>query len=304
MSLGVYEDNELAICMPKLEHGKTPTAWMLNSADQQGERGLTYRRSVWQAGKVFRNDTDLVSDDVRYLDVVTDVPIALVGQTPVHAYLCKQTHTSSAANQPGNTDYWTEIPFTDPVMTPLLLANVISAEYIDVESLAASEAFVEKLVVKYLRTKNNNVVIQDDGSIYAKKGIFGAGVRTEFVDLYEGTTGVGAATSYVRKLSDSCNLLHIAHMSVINTSLQLGNDTTWCGAIIRIVAERRTYNDAGIDIVPVDGATLRQSVYSSTYEEWQYVSIGSLTLNSGYVELLAVPYGTGVSWFILKSVGT
>jgi len=303
VSLGVYEDNELAICMPKLEHGKTPTAWMLNSADQQGERGLTYRRSVWQAGKVFRNDTDLVSDDVRYLDVVTDVPIALVGQTPVHAYLCKQTHTSSAANQPGNTDYWTEIPFTDPVMTPLLLANVISAEYIDVESLAASEAFIEKLVVKYLRTKNNNVVIQDDGSIYAKKGTFGSAVRTEFIDLYEGTNGVGAATSYVRTLSEYCNLLHIAHTCPSNTQLRLSNDTTWCGAIIRIVAERRTRNDAGMQIVPDGSARLMRVQLNSGTGEYNYNSISSLDINSGYVELLAVPYGTGVAWYIIREVG-
>lgn len=138
-----------------------------------GVTGCIYRRSVWEAGKVYHNDSDLNTNDIKYIDMVTDVPIALIGKTPIHAYMCKKTHTSSVSNQPGGPlsgVYWKEIPLQEPTFAPLLLATQISADFIDVESIAAAEAFINNLVVKQLATDSGKVKILNNGSIEALDG--------------------------------------------------------------------------------------------------------------------------------------
>lgn len=88
---------------------------------KQGIQGCILRKSEWESGTEYRNDEALTSG-TRYLDValVRDNTTA----TGWKAYKCKQTHTSSSSNAPGNTSYWEEFGLnTTAIFTSLIIAK-------------------------------------------------------------------------------------------------------------------------------------------------------------------------------------
>ena len=116
-----------------------------------GNPGLTIRTTAWETGKEYRNDTTLDVSSVRYLDIVLDKPIT-VGVSNINAYLCLKTHTSSASIPLGHTTYWQKMNSLAPIVTALVLTQLLKAEHIDVNDLAANEAFIKKLVATALFT--------------------------------------------------------------------------------------------------------------------------------------------------------
>lgn len=154
-----------------------------------GPTGLTPRLSVWKAGERYRNDTDNTDIAPRYIDYVTDVDVALLGETEYHVYRCVKQHLSDDnTRKPGNTEYWTEISSGyGPLIAPLLLSRKIIADFIDVTSLAADSAFIDNLTVKRLDCipssgtdklviKGNELsVINGDGDY--KVRIFGGSIK-------------------------------------------------------------------------------------------------------------------------------
>ena len=120
---------------------------------KEGVPGISPRLSVWKAGKTYHNDTELQTYSNRYLDYVTDTDFALEGTDEYHLYRCKVTHVSDAtSNTLSNTALWEEVP-GEPVIGPLILAQRIQADMIDVGALAADSAFVDELTVKKLDTR-------------------------------------------------------------------------------------------------------------------------------------------------------
>ena len=114
-----------------------------------GKPGLSIRTTVWQTGKEYRNDTTLDTTDIRYLDICADKSIN-IGASGVNFYVCKKTHTSSSSIPLTNTTYWTPMNSLGPLVTPLILASAIKADYLDVADLAANTAFLNALYVKHL----------------------------------------------------------------------------------------------------------------------------------------------------------
>lgn len=162
-----------------------------------GQPGLTYRVTLWEDGKEYRNDAD-VKGDLRYIDICYNKSFALVGDTEFKAYQCVSTHTSDEASGKTltNTALWRELNAFQPVLTGVLLAQQIKASAIDVEDLAAAEAFINALTVKSLKTDSGKVTIENDGSITAVDGTFGGkleGVTGSFSELtcQSGTTQGG-----------------------------------------------------------------------------------------------------------------
>jgi hypothetical protein len=141
---------------------------------RSGQPGLTYRVTLWEDGKEYRNDTD-VKGDLRYIDICYNKSFALVGDTEFKAYQCISTHTSDEATGKTltNTDLWRELNEFHPVLTGVLLAQQIKASAIDVGDLAADNTFINALTVKSLKTDSGNVTIENDGSITAIDGTFG-----------------------------------------------------------------------------------------------------------------------------------
>lgn len=102
-----------------------------------GEVGITYRTSVWEAGKTYRCDADgPAPDGLRIIDIVYNKSIAMLNDSTLQIYQCTGTHISAAETDWQDPSKWTNINQLNlPLATPVLLANKIIADYIDVDSL-------------------------------------------------------------------------------------------------------------------------------------------------------------------------
>lgn len=131
-----------------------------------GEAGKSIRTTVWETGKqYYAGDTQV--DGVYPLDIVTDKAIS-IGVSGVNFYMCRTSHTSAASIPLSNTAYWTKLNNLKPVVTYLILAELIKANYIDVQDLAANNAFIENLFVKHLNGAD---------------GTFSGGIKIPFTDI-------------------------------------------------------------------------------------------------------------------------
>ena len=109
-----------------------------------GEAGKSIRTTVWETGKqYYAGDTQV--DGVYPLDIVADKAIS-IGVSGVNFYMCRTSHTSASNIPLTNTAYWTKLNNLKPVVTYLILAELIKANYIDVQDLAAATAFINSLV--------------------------------------------------------------------------------------------------------------------------------------------------------------
>lgn len=124
---------------------------------EAGAAGRSIRTTVWQAGKqYYAGDTPV--DGVYPLDIVSDKAMA-IGTSGVNFYMCVRSHTSPNTSNLTNTTYWQKLNSLKPVVTYLILAEAIKANFIDVADLAASSAFIQSLIVNKLRVKSGNNTI-------------------------------------------------------------------------------------------------------------------------------------------------
>lgn len=113
-----------------------------------GLSGISRRITDWSDGTLYRNDTN-VSSSLRYIDFVTIVSesgtIEDASGNKFNLYEAKPNHNgvlSSLNNKPefGESweNYWSKITDQQPVFTSLILANLIKASQIDVDSVIAN----------------------------------------------------------------------------------------------------------------------------------------------------------------------
>lgn len=137
-----------------------------------GKAGLTFRETEWASGVYFRNDVDLDTSP-RYLDIVIVYNSSGGLTTPLGVkfdiYEAKAAHNgvvSAADNKPGSgvswSTYWQQVNQMLPIYTPLLLARLIKASEIDVDTLVA----------KLLKTANSGPRIEIYGSMLNVYGNF------------------------------------------------------------------------------------------------------------------------------------
>lgn len=101
-----------------------------------GAVGISYRVSYWQAGKEYRNDLNNTTASERIIDICVNMPISLIGDANFRAYQCVSTHTSDATtNTLGKVGLWESVNSLKPLVSPLILAGKIVADYIDVDTL-------------------------------------------------------------------------------------------------------------------------------------------------------------------------
>ena len=136
-----------------------------------GPVGLTYRTSSWASGVEYRNDAGR-SGEPRYIDICFNMPVSMIGETGFEAYKCTRTHISDSTNIPlGASGYWEKVNNMQPIITALVLAAKIRADYIDVGSIAADQAFIQTLnaqslnakTVNTVETGNGHITMEDDG---------------------------------------------------------------------------------------------------------------------------------------------
>ena len=136
-----------------------------------GLTGLSIRNTEWIAGVYYRNDTSVTSTE-RFLDYAIIVGSGEfqdgVG-TNYSIYQAKAAHNgviSSATNKPGSganwATYWEKINVLKPVFTPILIASLIKASQIDVDSL----------IVKLLKTNSEGPRVEIAGSLIDVFGDF------------------------------------------------------------------------------------------------------------------------------------
>lgn len=104
---------------------------------EQGIQGCILRHSEWKAGVEYRNDEGLASG-TRYLDValVRDDKMA----TGWRAYKCKTTHTSAAANAPGNGTYWEEFGLN----VTSIFASLIISKDASIDFMQGNQLLIKK----------------------------------------------------------------------------------------------------------------------------------------------------------------
>ena len=102
-----------------------PSLWAKYSFDGEdgtpGLQGCIVRITEWAEGMEYRNDAQLETSALRYIDVVT-----INDNGNQLKYQCTKTHTSSEVNKPnttGGVSYWQQVNDMVPIYTPLLLAD-------------------------------------------------------------------------------------------------------------------------------------------------------------------------------------
>lgn len=130
------------MAVQKTENGEKK-GWQVNKIKGEqgnvGNPGITIRTTVWEAGKEYF-DGKTLDGDTLYLDIVTDKAIGTDDQNDpehkVNYYMCTNYHISSDAVTYEDTDFWSPvIDTTKPIKTPLVLADKIQADFIDVDDL-------------------------------------------------------------------------------------------------------------------------------------------------------------------------
>lgn len=160
------------ICMPKLESGMFATGFVDGLSDLKGDRGYTgvsVRRSEWQVGVKYRNDSEDGSVDVdgnRYLD---EVSVTNLATGKAEWFLAKSSHNnllSSDSNKPttGGNNYWSPLNDMRPIRTSF--ADIMTA-------------FVDYLQVNQIQITDNKGV---------PYGAFGGGDGMEFPLWFGGKT--------------------------------------------------------------------------------------------------------------------
>lgn len=132
----------------------------------QGEVGISYRVSFWQSGKNYHNDLHLTGGATeRIIDICVNMPLSLIGDNNFKAYQCIQTHISSNDIPLGASGYWTAVNSLQPLVSPLILASKIVADFIDVDTL-----YVKHLDAADGTFKGTITVYNSNNQIIAKLG--------------------------------------------------------------------------------------------------------------------------------------
>lgn len=133
---------------------------------EQGEVGISYRVSFWQSGKKYHYDLNLTGGATeRIIDICVNKPLSLIGDSGFKAYQCIRTHTSSDSIPLGDANYWTAVNNFQPLVSPLILASKIVADFIDVDTL-----YVKHLNAADGTFKGTISVYNSSGTLIAKLG--------------------------------------------------------------------------------------------------------------------------------------
>lgn len=179
-SPGLFNPRTVWLCMPKLEEGMFATGFVDTPSDLKGDSGITVRRSEWQLGVNYRNDTAngaQSADGHRYLD---EVSVTNLATGKAEWFVARALHngtTSTAVNKPttGGNNYWDPVNDMRPIHT----------SYADIMT-----AFIQFLQVNQLTITDNK------GTVY---GAFGGGDGMDYPLWFGGKTANEAVVKFGKK---------------------------------------------------------------------------------------------------------
>nr|DAI31028.1 MAG TPA: hypothetical protein [Caudoviricetes sp.] len=181
-SISAEAPRSVWLSMPKLEEGMFATGFVDSYDDVKGDRGytgVTVRRSEWQEGVDYRNDSaeapvSVAPDGNRYLDEVSITDLASGKAT---YFLARSSHngiTSSAADKPtaNGNKYWEPINDLRPLRTSF--ADIMTA------------------FINYLQVAQIQIV--DDKNV--PYGAFGGGADVDYPLWFGGKTANEAVVKF------------------------------------------------------------------------------------------------------------
>ena len=135
------------ICMPKLESGMFATGFVDGLSDLKGDRGYTgvsVRRSEWQVGVMYRNDSEdgsMDADGNRYLD---EVSVTNLSTGKAEWFLAKSSHNnllSTDSNKPttGGNNYWSPLNDMRPIRTSFADIMTAFVDYLQVNQIQITD---------------------------------------------------------------------------------------------------------------------------------------------------------------------
>lgn len=134
----------------RTENGESD-GWEVNKIKGEvGNAGKSIRVTAFEGGVYYYNGEEPADDGICYLDIVADESIVL-DKSDVKYYVCKESHLSSGDKNELLTDQWEPMETTNPIVTPLILAEKIKADFIDTEGLNTHELTV--------LDENNNTIL-------------------------------------------------------------------------------------------------------------------------------------------------
>ena len=230
------------------------SGFVLNGKDgNAGLSGAIGRTGAWVEGQEYRNDNALTSG-TRFVDtcVMTDANGGFTG-----AYLCKQTHTASAATKPGSganwATYWEEMSSIGALYTAFLLAeNAVikfasSNELVITDSSGNVEAGMAGTTTDTLPeiwcggTRNNaSVNLFKDGTARFGRGIFvmggdGSGSISGHSFNNSGRDTYRARPSDTNGMSFYTSGISVAEMTASNTATSSGTEAY--GATLSLITK-------------------------------------------------------------------
>lgn len=281
----------------------TPKVWA--KWGEQGLQGCIIRTSEWASGTEYRNDSSLTGNTtmLRYIDVAFVRNNST--ETGWEAYQCNITHVSSTSLDYTNTTYWTKLSQN----VTGILASFIIAKNAKITFLQGNQLLIQKddgtITAGLSGSGSGNKTrfwagsetpddapfrVDEDGNIYAVKGIFAGYQQTPFVELHESdavygtyTTAAGSVSGY--KIKDNLNI------TASGTDIILPDDKEYIGAHVKI---------SNNVMPPFSGISVQLTtrVYSGSlafgfnggYQKSQNIeALNKITFIGGLCEFIAVP---------------
>lgn len=268
-----------------------------DGSSEPGLPGCIYRQSKWEPGKVYRNDQvggTTASDGLRYIDVCTDVAIALLSDS-FNMYICQKTHTSdSTTNTLGKSGLWTSVGSTTPMATSLLLSKQIIADYIDTNSLTSDEAFIEQLNSKNIKSREittenisgflhmaGNVLQMFNSSGNERLRVHGGTLTDLSTSTYKdptSTTTASGTKTFTNTSTKSYTTTRTIRTRTISSAmvLTLPEQSVTISATGSIDGDRKDTYDAQVCVEWLVDGTVKSSVYGTLSVDYSSQSASAL----------------------------
>ncbi len=277
---------------------------------KQGIQGCVYRQTEWMEGVEYHNDSELTTDEIRYIDIVLTKD--KTAPTGYKAFICRLTHTSDESNNPqkefadlgmnagSETKHWKGSDTRVPIYTPFILAEgglitLMQSNQILIEN---DEGVITAGISGSLGGNNirfwagasspDNAPfrVDKDGNIEASKATISGHIKTSILDLKLSSASEGAIPN--------------GSLCFDTSSIKLPALSTGYVRSIKVYNPLRTRTSPeSLTLIPE-----KDNVKISTNRTFDMATSETKTLSefgkngNVYLELLGITIGTDTIWTV------
>lgn len=224
-SSGNFSKGTYKVILTRYNAEVASATWTVVADGTPGIAGCIIRKSEWEAGRQYRNDSNVTNVSERYLDYVS-----VSNGTSAKWYIAKAAHngktsgtgTGQVPKPTAANDYWGTVTEVTPLKTPF--------------------AEINNALVGYLQT--NQVLIQDGaGQAY---GAFGGG--TDWPLWFGGTDVSKAVVKFKKDGSGSLAAGNFSWDNAGNANLASGTIGNWKLSSYSITSQQRSDSTVGMTL--------------------------------------------------------